>query len=114
MIGGVTAGLAQTETTPPAVQLATEHRTTPIAAIANPDSSFRNVAVEFTSGKAFGRVVAISTNGEGRAIKVRVALNDMPSEQIWLDQSDLVYSRSRDAIIAHDVHAPNLAVADAR
>src|SRR3569833_4106921 len=84
MIGGVTAGLAQTETTPPAVQLATEHRTAPVAAIANPDSSFRTVAVEFTSGKAFGRVVAISTNGVGCVFLVCVVLNDMPSVLFWL------------------------------
>jgi hypothetical protein len=114
LIGGVSAGIAQTEAPAQPAQAATEHRTTPIASIANPDQSFRNVAVQFTSGKEFGRVVAISTNGDGRATKVRVALNDMPSQQIWLDQNDLVYSRSRDAIIAHDVHAPALAVADAR
>jgi hypothetical protein len=113
LAGGITAGIASTDAVQPA-QVAVEHRTTPISAIANPDRSFRNAAVEFTSGKAFGRVVAVSTNGEGRATRIRVALNDMPSQPVWLDQSDLVYSRARDAIIAHDVHAPNLAVADAR
>ena len=112
--GGTTAGLVDTETRPAAVQVAAEHRVTPIAAIADPSLSFRNTAVEFTSGKEFGRVVGIATNDQGRATKVRVALNDMPSQQIWLDQSDLVYDRSRGAIVAHDVHAPNLAVADAR
>jgi len=112
--GGATAGLADSDNPSVPVQVTAEHRGTPIAAIANPDSSFRDVAVQFTSGKTFGHVVAISTNGEGRATKVRVALDDMPSEKIWLDQADLVYSRSCDAIVAHDVHAPNLAVADAR
>jgi hypothetical protein len=111
--GGTTAGLVGTETRSVLVQVAAEQRVTPISAIADPTLSFRNTAVEFTSGKEFGRVVGVATNGLGRATKVRVALNDIPSEQIWLDQSDLVYSRSRAAIIAHDVHAPNLAVADA-
>jgi len=112
--GGATAGLADSDSRTAPAQVAGEHRATPIAAIANPALSFRNASVEFNSGKAFGRVVGVATNDEGRATKVRVALNDMPSEQIWLDQSDLVYSRTRGAIIAHDVHAPNLAVADAR
>ena len=87
---------------------------TPISHIANPQAAFRNVAVQFTSGKALGRVVAIATNGAGRATRVRVALDDMPAQQIWLDQDDLVYSRSHDVIVAHDVHAPAMAVADAR
>jgi len=112
--GGATAGLADSDSPSVPVQVTVEHHGTPIAAIANPDSSFRDVAVQFTSGKTFGHVVAISTNGEGRATRIRVALDDMPSEKIWLDQADLVYSRSRDAIVAHDIHAPNLAVADAR
>jgi hypothetical protein len=111
--GGATAGLADSDSRIVPAQVAGELRATPIAAIANPALSFRNAAVEFNSGKEFGRVVAVATNNEGRATKIRVALNDMPSEQIWLDQSDLVYSRSRGAIIAHDVHAPNLAVAEA-
>ena len=111
--GGATAGLADSDTASVPVQVTVEQRGTPIAAIADPDSSFRDVAVQFTSGKTFGHVVAVSTNGEGRATKVRVALDDMPSAKIWLDQADLVYSRARDVIIAHDIHAPNLAVADA-
>lgn len=114
LAGGATAGLADSDPASVPVQVNAEQRSTPISAISNPDMSFRDVAVQFTSGKAFGRVVAVSTNGEGRATKIRVALNDMPSQQIWLDQSDLVYSRSRDVIIAHDIHAPALAVADAR
>ena len=112
--GGATAGLAVSEPSAQPAQVAMESRATPIAAIANPSLSFRNAPVEFNSGKAFGRVVAIATNDEGRATKIQVALTDMPSQQIWLDKTDLVYSRSRGAIIAHDVHAPALAVADAQ
>ena len=74
---------------------------------------FRDVAVQFVSGKTFGHVVAISTDGRGRVSRVRIALADMPSQQIWLDQDDLVYSRSQNVIVAHDVHAPAMAVAEA-
>ncbi len=111
LAGGATAGLAGTETPSQPAQADTEFRATPIAAIADPDRSFRNVAVQFTSGKALGRVVAVTTDAAGRALRVRVALDDMPSQQVWLDKSDLVYSRSRDAIVANDVHAPQMSVA---
>lgn len=112
--GGATAGLVAEGTPMPAAQVAEASLATPISAIADPDSSFRNVAVQFNNGKSFGRVVGIALDGAGRATRVRVALDDMPSEKIWLDQDDLVYSRSRDVIVAHDVHAPAMAIADAR
>ncbi len=115
IFAGGAAATVGTESSPaPAAQVAEAGVATPISAIANPQVSFKNVDVQFTSGKSFGRVVAISTNAAGRATRVRVALDDMPSQQIWLDQDDLVYSRSHDVIIAHDVHAPAMAVADAR
>jgi hypothetical protein len=112
--GGAAASVGFESSPAPAAQVAEAGVATPISHIANPQAAFRNVAVTFTSGKAFGRVVAIATNGAGRATRVRVALDDMPAQQIWLDQDDLVYSRSHDVIIAHDVHAPAMAVADAR
>ncbi len=112
--GGASAGLTMDNTPSPAAQVAEAHAATPISAIANPEASFRNVAVQFTSGKGFAHVVAVSTNGAGHAARIRVALDDMPSQQLWLDSDDLVYSRSRDVIVAHDVHAPAMAVADAQ
>ncbi|MEI9996807.1 MAG: hypothetical protein WDM91_19570 [Rhizomicrobium sp.] len=115
LAGGATAGLAGNDASAAAGEQASATvRTTPIAAIADPQRAFRDVAVQFNSGKTFGRVVAVSTNGAGRVQRIRVALSDMPSEQIWLDRDDLVYSRAHDVIIAHDVHAPAIAVADAR
>src|SRR5690348_2285977 len=54
--GGATAGLADSDSPSVPVQVTAEHRGTPIAAIANPDSSFHDVAVQFTSGKTFGHV----------------------------------------------------------
>jgi hypothetical protein len=111
--GGVSAGLTAEGSVAP-VQVKTSESTTPIAAIGNPLVSFQNVSVQLISGKPVGRVVAIATNAQGRATRVRVELADMPSEAIWLDQNDLVYSRSHNVIVAHDVHAPAMAVADAR
>jgi len=112
--GGASAGLTIDNAPAPAAQIAEAPVGTPISAIADPESSFKNVSVQFTSGKSFAHVVAVSTNGAGHAARIRVALDDMPSQQLWLDSDDLVYSRSRDVIIAHDVHAPAMAVADAR
>jgi hypothetical protein len=112
--GGASAGLTIDNAPAPAAQVAEASVATPISAIANPERSFKNVAVQFTSGKSFAHVVAVSTNGSGHAARIRVALDDMPSQQLWLDSDDLVYSRSRDVIVAHDVHAPAMAVADAR
>lgn len=112
--GGATASLAIDDSAAVPAQVTDAGVATPISAIANPSQSFRNVAVQLVSGKTVGHVVAITTNAAGRATRVRMALADMPSQQIWVDQSDLVYSRSRDVIVAHDIHAPALAVADAR
>ena len=112
--GGVSAGLTAEGSTGSPVQVQTAESTTPIALIGNPLVSFQNVSVQLISGKPVGRVVAIATNADGHATRVRVELADMPSEAIWLDQSDLVYSRGRNVIVAHDVHAPAMAVADAR
>ena len=110
--GGGAASVVADGTPAPDTHVASS--TTPIVAIAEPESSFANVAVEFSNGKPFGRVVAIAVNGAGHATRVRVALDDMPGQKIWLDQDDLVYSRARNVIVAHDVHAPAMAVADAR
>ncbi len=112
--GGATAGLAIDSRAVPAAQVSEASVATPISAIANPDDAFKNVRVQLVSGKTVGHVVAIATNGAGRATRVRLELADMPSERIWVDQSDLSYSRSRDVIVAHDIHAPAMAVADAR
>jgi hypothetical protein len=112
--GGVTAGLATDEPIGQSAQVTESHSGTPLPAIANPNATFRDVAVQFVSGKTFAHVVAISTDGNGRVARIRVALDDMPSQQIWLDQDDLVYSRSQNVIVAHDVHAPAMAVAEAR
>ncbi|HXC54358.1 MAG TPA: hypothetical protein VNU97_03615 [Rhizomicrobium sp.] len=115
LAGGATAGLAGDYGSPAVpAQVSEQSRATPISAIADPERAFKDVAVQFVSGKALGHVVAVSTDGAGRAARVRVALDDMPAQQIWLDQDDLVYSRARDVIVAHDVHAPTMAVADAR
>ena len=112
--GGVTAGLTAEGSAGTPAQVMTSESTTPIAAILNPLVSFQNVSVQLISGKPVGRVVAIATNADGRATRIRVELADMPSEALWLDQSDLVYSRSHNVIVAHDIHAPAMAVADAR
>ena len=112
--GGVAAGLTAEGSTGSPAQVMTSESTTPIAAISNPLVSFQNVSVQLISGKPVGRVVAIATNADGRATRIRVELADMPSEALWLDQSDLVYSRSHNVIVAHDIHAPAMAVADAR
>jgi hypothetical protein len=111
LAGGVTAGLASSDD-PAAVpvQVANERPVTPIAAVTDP-GLFQNLDVRFVSGKPFGRVGAVSTDARGRADRIRVALNDMPGTSLWLDKTDLVYSRSQDAIVAHDVHAPAMAVA---
>ncbi len=112
--GGASAGLSIDNTPAAPAQVSASGAVTPIDRIANPESSFRNVAVQFNSGKTFAHVVGVTTDGAGRAVRIRVALNDMPSQQLWLDQNDLVYSRSHDVIVAHDVHAPAMAVADAQ
>lgn len=109
---GAMAGFARAPSVPPQVQA--ESMVTPIAAIADPETAFHATPVELTSGKVFAHVVAVSTDGAGRAARIRVALDDMPGQRLWLDRRDLVYSRSRDAIIAHDVHAPAMAVAEAQ
>jgi hypothetical protein len=110
--GGATAGLAGDGAPAPAAP--TVEARTPISAVADPQSAFKNVAVQFVSGKTFAHVVAISTNDKGHAMRIRVALDDMPAQQIWLDQDDLAYSRARNVIVARDVHAPAMAVADAQ
>jgi len=112
--GGVTAGLSTEEPSARMAQATTSHRGTPVAAIADPAANFRGVAVQFVSGKTFGHVVAVAVDGLGHASRIRVALDDIPSQQIWLDPEDLVYSRSRDVIVAQDVHGAALAIADAR
>jgi len=112
--GGATAGLAIDNTTDSTPQVRADNRVTPIRAIADPERSLHGVAVQFVSGKPFGRVVAITTNAGGHVSKIRIVLDDMPAQQLWLDQRDLVYSRARDVIVAHDVHAPAITVADAR
>ena len=112
--GGVTAGLTAEGSVGSPAQVKTSESTTPIAAIGNPLVSFQDVSVQLISGKPVGRVVGIATNAQGRATRIRVELADMPTEAIWLDQTDLVYSRSHNVIVAYDVHAPAMAVADAR
>ena len=114
LAGGATAGLANEDSAAVPAQVAADTPVTPIARIADPATAFKDVAVRFTSGKRFGHVVGVATNADGRATKIRVALDDMPATRLWIDQSDLVYSRSKDAIVAHDVHAPTVTVADAR
>jgi hypothetical protein len=111
LAGGASAGLASSDdTSAHAVQVTNERPVTPIAAVSDP-TLFQNVSVRFVSGKSFGRVVGVATDARGRASRIQVALNDMPGTTLWLDKSDLVYSRSQDAIVAHDVHAPSIAVA---
>ncbi|HEY0303008.1 MAG TPA: hypothetical protein VGC36_16800 [Rhizomicrobium sp.] len=114
LAGGATAGLAVDGAPVPPAQMSASGAVTPISAIADPNRSFKAVSVQLTSGKTVGRVVAIATDAAGRATRVRVELADMPSQRIWLDQNDLVYSRSRDVIVAHDVHAPAMTMAAAR
>jgi hypothetical protein len=111
LAGGATAGLARSDDrTATPVQVLDEHPVTPIAAITDPQATLQDVAVRFVSGKQFGRVVAVATDAHGHAARIRVALDGMPTK-LWIDQSDLVYSRSQDAIVAHDVHPPALTVA---
>jgi hypothetical protein len=111
--GGVTAGLATNEPSVPPAQVSASHRGTPIAAIGNPALSFRDVAVQFVSGKTFAHVVDVAIDGSGHASRILVALDDPPEQRIWLDPEDLVYSRSLDAIVAHDIHGVAITVADA-
>lgn len=112
LAGGAAAGLTLEGSAPPQVQNA--DAVTPISAVADPQTSFKDAAVQFTSGKAFGHVVAIATNGAGRVSRIRVALDAAPAQRLWLDQDALVYSRARNVIVTHDIHAPAMAVADAR
>ena len=114
LAGGATASLADGDQAMVPAQETSERAVTPIAAIADPARSFDGVAVRFVSGRRFGRVVAVATDSHGRATRVRVALDGMPATRLWLDRSDLVYSRAADSIVAHDVHAPAMTVADAR
>jgi hypothetical protein len=109
--GGVTAGLATDEPAVRQAQVTASHRGTPIDAIANPEVNFRDVAVQFVSGKTFGHVVDVATDGRGRASRILVERDDLPAEKIWLDPEDLVYSRSLDVIVAHDVHGVAMAIA---
>ncbi len=112
LAGGTTAGLASDDAVSlPSAQVANETPVTPITAIGDPARLLAGVPVRFVSGQPFGRVVAVSTDTAGHATRVRVALDGMPAERLWLDQSDLVYSRAHDSIIAHDVHAPAMTVA---
>jgi|GEM_PF-4885910 hypothetical protein len=107
--GGGAAGLADGGTAPVSAQVADEHQVTPVSAVAYPARSFDGVAVRFVSGKSFGHVIAVASDARGHATRLRVALDS--GENLWLDQRDLVYSRARDSIVAHDVHAPVTTVA---
>jgi hypothetical protein len=85
---------------------------TPVAAIADPQASFRDVAVESSSGIAFGHVIDVATDARGRAEQVRVALDG--GRLLWLSGNGLVYSRERNVIVARDLHYPAMAIAEAR
>ncbi len=111
LAGGATAGLASNDSHSVPAQVVAETPVTPISAIADPARLLQGVAIRFVSGQSFGRVVAVSTDTAGHATRVRVALDGMPATRLWIDQSDLVYSRARDSIVAHDVHAPAMTVA---
>jgi len=111
LAGGATAGLAHDDQDMVKAQVAEETPVTPISAIADPSRLLTGVPVRFVSGQSFGRVVAVSTDANGHATRIRVALDGMQSTKLWIDQSDLVYSRARDSIVAHDVHAPAMTVA---
>ncbi|MEJ0028433.1 MAG: hypothetical protein WDN01_20590 [Rhizomicrobium sp.] len=111
LAGGATAGLASNDAHSIPAQVAEETPVTPISAIGDPARLLNGVSARFVSGQSFGRVVAVSTDAAGHATRVRVALDGMPSTHLWIDQSDLVYSRARDSIVAHDVHAPAMTVA---
>jgi len=111
LAGGTTAGLASGDASAVPAQIADETPVTPIAAIREPERLLAGVQIRFVSGKSFGRVVGVATDSAGHATRVRVALDGMPAERLWIDQSDLVYSRARDSIVAHDVHAPAMTVA---
>ena len=111
LAGGASAGLASTDDAPaPVVQVTDSRPVTPIAAVRDP-ALFHDVVVRFVSGQGFGHVVGVATDARGRASRIEVALDGMPGTTLWLDKSDLVYSRSQDMIVAHDVHAPVMAVA---
>jgi hypothetical protein len=112
--GGATSVLANGNPVPPPARSATIPPGTPIAAIANPQAAFKDIAVQFVSGKTFGHVAAIAMTEDGRAARLRIVVDDVPSQSLWLGPDDLSYSRSRDVIVARDVHAPAIAVADAR
>ena len=111
LAGGATAGLAEDPFSPVPTQVSDERPVTPIAAIARPVELFRGVTVRLVSNKPVGRVRAVDTDTRGHATRIQVALSDMPGTAVWVDQSDLVYSRAQDAIIAHDIHAPSMTVA---
>ncbi|MEI9991823.1 MAG: hypothetical protein WDM86_17530 [Rhizomicrobium sp.] len=111
LAGGATAGLANSDIHAVPTQVAEETPVTPVSAIADPSRLLAGVAVRFVSGQSFGRVVAVSTDAAGHATRIQVALDGMPGTELWIDQSDLVYSRARDSIVAHDVHAPAMTVA---
>ncbi len=112
--GGLCARLSDGGTASASAQVIDENPVTPISDIARPDDAFRGLSVRLVSGHRVGHVVSVATDAKGRATKIRVALDDMPGQTLWLAQTDLVYSRARDAIIAHDIHAPAVTLADAR
>ncbi len=112
--GGATSVFADANPAQAPVQAVQVPAGTPIGAIANPGAAFKDIAVQFVSGKTFGHVVAIATTESGRAARIRVALDDAPSQTLWLGPEDLSYSRARDVIVARDVHSPAIAVADAQ
>jgi hypothetical protein len=85
---------------------------TPVAAIADPQTSFRDVAVESPSGIAFGHVVDVATDAKGRAEQVRVALDG--GRPLWISGYGLFYSRERNVIVARDLRHPAMAIAEAR
>lgn len=111
LAGGATAGLAGGDFNAVPAQVADETPVTPVSAIAEPSRLLAGVPVRFVSGQAFGHVVTVATGAGGRATRLQIALDGMPAENLWIDQSDLVYSRARNSIVAHDVHAPSVLVA---
>jgi len=84
---------------------------TPVSAIHDAGATLRDVPVEFASGHRFGRVVGVATRADGGAARVQVAVDGARPQVLWLSDGDLIYSRARDAIVAKDVHAPDLAIA---
>ncbi|HEY0106632.1 MAG TPA: hypothetical protein VGB91_11155 [Rhizomicrobium sp.] len=110
--GGACAGFARDSAAP--AQDVSAPPLTPLAAIAQPAVAFRGVAVRLASGRAIAHVAAVATDGQGRASRIQIVFDDLSARTLWLGGSDLAYSRAGNCIVARNIPAPAMTLAQAR